>query len=197
MAGGFRYIRAKTKIVAGGRTMWADSVKQKALDLYAQCGSLAEISRNLNVPYDTLDTWTQKDWWKDGINRKRKEHLDVLDTKLTESIDESIKQLQDRLKNGDSVYNQRTGKFTQAPAKLRDINAAFNSLVDKRNLLRKLPTKITEQQSTAAQLQNLATQFQEFVTGRIKTEGINELVDRVIEGETVEQDAEGNWYVKE
>jgi hypothetical protein len=62
-------------------------------------------------------------------------------------------------------------------------------------LIRKLPTKITEQQSTAAQLQNLADQFQQFVTGKLKEEGVDKLVDRVIEGETVVQGEDGTWEV--
>jgi len=197
MAGAIRYVRAATKLAKGGKNYWAESVKQKAVELYVKTGSVSTVCRELNLPVETFHTWRKKDWFKDALNVKRTEHLEQLDVKLTESIDEAVAQLQDRLKNGDTVYNQRTGKFTQAPAKLRDLNAAFNSLIDKRNLLRKLPTKITEQHSTAQQLQNLAEQFQQFVTGKIKSEGVNELVDKVIEGETVEQDEDGKWYVKE
>ena len=196
-AGAYRYVRAKTKVARGGKSYWADSVKQKAVELFMNTGSISLTARELNIPLDTLNGWKKKDWFKDAIATRRNEQIELLDSKLTESIDEAVKQMQDRLKNGDTVYNQRTGKFTQAPAKLRDLNTAFNTLIDKRQLIRKLPTKITEQQSTAAQLQNRADQFQQFVTGRIKPEGVEQLVDRVIEGETVEQGEDGAWYVKE
>jgi len=195
-AGAYRYVRAKTKVAKGNKSYWAESVKQKAVELFTKTGSASLTARELNIPIDTMNGWKKKDWFKDAVATKRNEQIELLDSKLTESIDEAILQIQDRLKNGDTVYNQRTGKFTQAPAKLRDLNSAFNSLVDKRQLIRKLPTKITEQQSTAAQLQNLAEQFQQFVTGKIKEEGVEQLVDRVIEGETVEQGEDGNWYVK-
>jgi hypothetical protein len=83
------------------------------------------------------------------------------------------------------------------PAKLRDLNVAFNSLIDKRQLIRKQPTKIIEQQTTATQLQNLADQFAQFVTGKTKQEKFNDLVEDVIEGETVVQNEDGTWEVKE
>jgi len=194
--GSYRYVKApqKTTMTGAGR-LWAQSVKDAAVAKYLVTGSRTITARELNIPKDTLDGWMKKDWFKDAIATKRNEQIELLDSKLTESIDEAILQMQDRLKNGDTVYNQRTGKFTQAPAKLRDLNHAFSSLVEKRQLIRKLPTKITEQQSTATQLQSLAEQFQQFVTGRIKQEGVDQLVDRVIEGETVVQGEDGTWEV--
>ena len=197
VAGSYRYVRAKTKVVKGGKSLWADSIRQKAVELFFAYGSASKVARELNVPVATFKGWQSRDWFKDAIAVRRNEQIELLDSKLTESIDEAILQMQDRLKNGDTVYNQRTGKFTQAPAKLRDLNSAFNSLIDKRQLIRKLPTKITEQQSTAIQLQNLAEQFQQFVTGKVKSEGVDQLVDRIIDGETVEQSEDGTWCVKE
>ena len=194
-SGSYRYVKAPQKTTAGGQRQWAQSVKEKAVELYVSTGSPTKTCRELNLPIDTFLNWRKKDWFRDAIATKRNEQIELLDSKLTESIDEAILQMQDRLKNGDTVYNQRTGKFTQAPAKLRDLNHAFSSLVEKRQLIRKLPTKITEQQSTATQLQTLAEQFQQFVTGKIKQEGVDQLVDRVIEGETVVQGEDGTWEV--
>ena len=193
--GAYRYIKAPQKTKGGVAGNWAQSVKDAAVAKYVATGSRSITARELNIPVDTLNGWMKKDWFKEAIAAKRNEQIELLDSKLTESIDEAIKQMQDRLKNGDTVYNQRTGKFTQAPAKLRDLNHAFSSLIEKRQLIRKLPTKITEQQSTAAQLQNLADQFQQFVTGKLKEEGVDKLVDRVIEGETVVQGEDGTWEV--
>ena len=58
----------------------------------------------------------------------------------------------DRLENGDHIYDQKTGRIRRAPVKLRELNATFNTLLDKRQLLRNKPTKIVEQQNTATQL---------------------------------------------
>ena len=79
------------------------------------------------------------------------------------------------------------------PAKLRDLNFAFNTLLDKRQLLRNKPTKIVEQHSTAVQLQNLADSFAKFVN---KT--VTELpTEHYIEGDTVVQNDDGIYELKE
>ena len=73
------------------------------------------------------------------------------------------------------------------PAKLRDVNHAFNSLVDKRQLIRKLPTKIVESSQTEQKLKQLAVQFAEFVNqNKNKKEP---------EALTLEQDVEGVYAV--
>jgi len=60
-----------------------------------------------------------------------------------------------------------------------------------------LPTKITEASDTKAQLANLAQQFAQFVTGKIKDEPVEKLVNEFIDEETVEQDEHGKYIVKE
>jgi glutaminase len=97
----------------------------------------------------------------------------------------------DRIENGEFIYDQKTGQVIRTPAKLRDLNTAFNTLLDKRQLLRNKPTKIVEQQQTATQLQNLAEQFAKFVKNTAPKEV------EYIEGETVVQNEEGVWEVKD
>ena len=67
--------------------------------------------------------------------------------------------------------------------------------MDKRQLIRKQPTKIVEQQSTAAQLANLANQFAAFVSGKKPTDNLKDVTLEFIEGETVEQDEDGTYRV--
>jgi len=76
---------------------------------------------------------------------------------------------------------------------MRDLNNAFNTILDKRQLIRRQPTKIVEQTNTAAQLQNLANQFASFVKKTTQELPTQEF----IEGETVIQNEDGTWEVKE
>lgn len=80
---------------------------------------------------------------------------------------------------------------------MREINTVFNNLIDKRQLIRKQPTKIIEQQTTAAQLQNLAEQFTKFVKGKLNEENVDDLVKDCIEGENVVQLEDGSWGIKD
>jgi hypothetical protein len=183
----------KNDVSQEDRAQWSEKKKNEALAYFVACGSLAETSRQCVVPYDTVKYWSRSDWWKDRINDIRSEDYDRLDSKLTKALDKALDQVMDRIENGDEVFDSRTGGTIRVGAKLRDLNAAFNGLMDKRQLIRKQPTKIVEQQSTAHQLQNLANQFAAFVSGK----PVKETIDQVayMEGDLVEEGEDGIYHV--
>jgi hypothetical protein len=199
VGGSWRYVKAptRTSITQQDRGRWAESVKLKAFAFHTACGSRVQTCREFNLPKDTLNTWMKSEWWKDQARAVQNEDHEKMDVKLTKALDKALDEVMDRIENGEYIFDPKTGKTKVVPAKLRDLNVAFNSLIDKRQLIRKQPTKIIEQQTTAAQLQNLADQFAQFVTGKTKQEKFNDLVEDVIEGETVVQNEDGTWEVKE
>lgn len=199
MAGSWRYVAApkRNNMSQVDRGNWSDKKKMEALGVFIATGSVTMAATQCNIPHETVKTWSKKDWWKDKIKEIQNEDYEKLDAKLTKVIDKALDSVMDRIENGEYMYDPKTGKTKIMPAKLRDLNTAFNSLMDKRQLIRKQPTKIVEQTTTAAQLQSLAEHFSQFVTGKVKKESFNELVDQVIEGETVEQGDDGVYYVKD
>ena len=196
MAGGkYVYVKAprKNDISQTDRGQWAEKKKLECLAYYVANGSLAETSRHCQVPYRTVAAWKAQDWWKDKVRDIQNEEYDKLDSKLTKALNKALDQVMDRIENGDEVFDSRTGGTVRVGAKLRDLNTAFNGLMDKRQLIRKQPTKIVEQQSTATQLTNLAAQFAAFVSGKPVKETVDQLAH--IDGETVEQDEDGTYRV--
>lgn len=200
MPGKWRYVAApkRTNMSQTDRGVWSDKIKLEAITLFMAIGSITMVATQLNIPFETVRTWQKQQWWKDKVKEIQSEDYDKLDAKLTKALDKALDQVMDRIDKGEYIYDPKTGKVKQMPAKLRDLNTAFNSLMDKRQLIRKQPTKIVEQTTTATQLQNLADQFAQFVTGKVKQEKFDDLVDKCIDGETVEQDPEtGVYHVKE
>ena len=127
------------------------------------------------------------------VTKIRSENDSELDAKTTKVIEKALSSILDRIENGEYVYDQKTGKTKLMPAKLRDLNTAFNTILDKRQLLRNKPTKIVEQHSTALQLQNLADSFAKFVQKKV-----DELPEvEYIESDTVIQQEDGTWEIKE
>jgi hypothetical protein len=176
---------------------WSEKKKLEAVTLYIALGNLRQVSTDLNVPYETVCKWKSSDWWKEYTEQIQSDDTQKLDTKLSKALDKALDAVMDRIENGEFIYDQKTGKLKRAPAKLRDANAAFNSLLDKRQLIRKLPTKITEASDTAAKLANLAEQFAKFATGKAVNEPTEKLVNEFIEEDTVVQGEDGKYYVKE
>lgn len=190
--GRYVYVKEnKTKAHQGGH--WKESKRIEVVTMYLSIGSLTETSKITGVPLPTLEGWKRQDWWKELVDKIQSDEDQKIDAKTSKIIDKALEQLLDRIENGEHIYDQKTGKIKRAPAKLRDLNTAFTTILDKRQLLRNKPTKIVEQHSTAAQLQNLAESFAKFV--QKKTE---ELPDRhLIEGDTVVQNEDGTYELKE
>lgn len=199
MAGSWRYVSApkKTSVSQTDRGWWSEKKKLEALGIYMATGSVTMAANQSNVPFETVKSWARSDWWKDKVKEIQNEEYDKLDSKLSKVLDKALDQVMDRIENGEYMYDPKTGKTKIMPAKLRDLNTAFNSLMDKRQLIRRQPTKIVEQTTTASALTQLAEQFSQFVTGKVKEEKFNELVAEVIDGETVEQQEDGTYIVKE
>ena len=197
MPGKYVYVKApkRNDISQTDRGNWSEKKKNEALAFYVANGSVTETSRAVQVPVSTLNKWKASEWWKEQVAAIRNEEYDKLDVKLSKALDKALDQVMDRIEKGDHIYDPRTGAIRQIPAKLRDVNNAFNSIMDKRQLIRKQPTKIVEQQSTAVQLANLANQFAAFVSGKKPTDNLKDVTLEFIEGETVEQDEDGTYRV--
>ena len=197
MPGKYVYVKApkRNDISQTDRGNWSEKKKNEALAFFVANGSITETSRAVQVPVSTLNKWKASDWWKDRIRDIQNEEYDKLDVKLSKALDKALDQVVNRIEHGDHIYDPRTGAIRQIPAKLRDVNNAFNSIMTNRQLIRKQPTKIVEQQSTAAQLSNLAAQFAAFVSGKPVQDNLKDVTLEFIEGETVEQDEDGTYRV--
>lgn len=190
------YVKAKkTKPHQGGH--WSEKKKYEAVCLFNAGMSLTQISLELNVPRETIKKWRVATWWEDITKDLRSEETQKLDAKLTKVLDKSLESILDRLEDGEFIYDQKTGKLKRTPVKMRDATVAFNTIMDKRQLIRKEPTKITEQSNTATQLASLAEQFAAFVSGKPVVEKEKELVAEYIEGETLVDNGDGTYSHKD
>lgn len=187
---GYVYVK-KNKTKAHETGHWKQSKKLEAVSTFLATGSNILTSQQTGVPLPTIEMWKNQDWWKDAIEAARSGENDKLDVKLTKAIDKALDAVMDRIENGDYVYDQKTGKVIRSSVKLRDVNASFNTLLDKRQLIRKLPTKITEASNTEAKLKQLAQQFADFTKKSIPQEKVIDF----IEGDTVVQNDDGVYEI--
>jgi len=195
--GGWRYVKAPPKTKMGEIGYWSQQKKDEVLTTWLATKSPTLTSQQCNIPIQTIETWKRQDWWKDRVAEIQTQDYEKLDSKLSNVIDKALDAVMDRLEGGEYQYDIITKKIKRVPAKLRDVNTTLNQIIDKRQLIRKMPTKIVEQQSTANQLKKLAEQFTQFVSGKVAVESFNNLVDQTIDGETVIQNEDGTYVVKE
>jgi hypothetical protein len=185
------YVRAKGKTSANKTGHWADKIKMRAVELVMQGLTSREVSLELKVPMSTITIWRGEKWFKETIKEIQEDDGYKLDHKLTALMHGSLDAMQDRLVNGDFVRDDKTGKIVRVPVKIRDANNAFNTMMDKRQLLRKQPTKITDNASVNQQLHLLANEFKKFLGKRVD----DTQVTNIIEGDHVfiNEDGTGDW----
>lgn len=166
----------RTKIVHGvEKVVWSDQDRLKAVSTYLATGNLLKTARLLNIPLDTVREWKYRTtWWKELENMLKDEQNDALAATATDIVEASMKALQDRLKNGDYVYNVRTGEVSRVQVKARDLANIANTMVEKKLVLHKQPSRIVakEQDVLEDKLNKLASAFKKFgKKGEVEVEG--------------------------
>jgi len=159
---------------------WSDTKKLECATRYIVLGNLAKVEEFTGVPRGTIAGWRSQGWWEDMIRQIRDEHNDVIDSKMTGLLEESIEYVGERLREGDVKYDPKQGTFYKLPISARDATLVMGVVHDKRAMLRATPNSLSNDMSTDQRLERLAKEFARM----IKKD------EKVIEGEVVENDAD-------
>lgn len=158
---------SKNRAVGATMKRWSDRQKIEACTTYFMLGgNLSLTSEKLKIPYDTLKTWKKADWWKELEDDIRREERLTLSTKLRNLMDASLVLVQDRLENGDWIYDQKEGELRRKPVSMKD---AGKLAMDAANLRAKM--NIQENHTVAAEhiedrLGKLAKAFADLANGK-------------------------------
>ena len=159
--------------------------KVHAACLYAVTGNAVEVSRLTDIPVNQLKGMMAEQWWEDTIRQVRKEENDQITARMTTFINKGIDAIIDRLENGDTVLDLKTGALYKAPVRLKDISSPLGVVLEKRQLLRGEATARTERFSQEDILKELGSKFEAFAQrlGYKKEETIE---GEVVDAETTE-----------
>lgn len=170
---------------------WSDKKKYEVAAVYAKTGNQDLTSKITGVPEPTLVTWRKKDWFKTMLAEIRLQEEVKLDSKMTKVIDTAMEAIEDRLINGDYILDSKTGAVVRIPPKMKDTAQVLDKVYNKRQLIRKEPTNITENVTKIEdQLKKLADQFEIMVRGRTPQE--LEIEDAIIIAEDYIEDEDND-----
>lgn len=179
------YVKAK-KTKVGDGNQWSDKKKMEALTTYIATGTLAMTSAITGIPIETMRVWKRSNWWKERLNELQDEDNIQLNVKLQKVLEKSITAVEDRLDNGEFMYDPRTGRTVRIPAKLRDVHKITTDLIDKKQMLLKAAKPANEQsgQLTTDHLAQIAQAFAQFAQGQKPPP--EKVVNEIVEGEYIE-----------
>lgn len=164
----------------GGSARWDDTKRVEIIQTYILLGVLNQAAATCNVPIPTAKAWKATQWWKDMEADLRRAAKIQLSAKLSDVVHKSIAALDDRVTNGDYIYNPKTKDFTRRPISAEHANRIVATQIDRMQVLEKAATKdTTDDVGIAARLEKLK---QDLIKGFSKPA----LAQRVIQGEVVE-----------
>lgn len=124
-----------------GNIAYSDEIKRQVVSSYLVHGRGTLVSRECGIPETTISTWKNEPWWDDLAADVRIEVADEISSDITRYLRESLKQVGERLENGDE-HVLRDGSIIRAKVKMRDLAVTSAVLFDKRRLLMGQATSI-------------------------------------------------------
>jgi hypothetical protein len=174
---------------ASGRN-WSDSQKLECVTTYLSLGNLALTSRLLKIPEMTIRMWKQKDWWRELETELRQQETLELSVRLKKIIESTLATTEDRLANGDFIYDNRLGQMVRKPVSMRDAHKVTLDLMNRRDVLENRQPKDVSLEQIDDKLAKLAQKFEEIANGRKPIEVTDVIIGSEVSDELEEVDGD-------
>ncbi len=156
----------KRGVNAGSGVRWSDSQRLEAVQSYLMLGSTRAAGAALKIPEITIKVWRTQAWWKDLEAELKLQDELQLGARLKSIAEKSFSVVEDRLVNGNFIYDQKTGKLRRVPVNLKDAHkVAVDSIVQKDLIAGKNVEKANDGQ-IEDKLLKLAEKFAEMAAKR-------------------------------
>lgn len=176
----YRPTRSRRQVKAVG-DHWSDSQKLEAVKTYLILGNLTLTASALGIPHNTVKTWKKSEWWK-TIEQELMVQEDLqLGDRLKKIVNKSYDVIEDRMANGDFVYDQKTGEMRRKPVNMKDAHKVGLDLQERRDELvrRHVEGDTITTDKIEKTLLDLAKRFEDIANGSNK-KAVVEVTDVII-----------------
>lgn len=137
--------------------------KIKAAVSYLLCGSATKAAKAAGISKPTILDWkNNSEWWPYLLAHLKEKHDEDLEARTTQILTQALDQVEDRIVNGDTIMNYKTGEMEYKPISGKEMTIIFGTLYDKRQLMRREPTAISDNKSEDERLKHLMQEFIRF-----------------------------------
>lgn len=140
--------------------------KIDACTMYCVYGDVDEVSKLTKVPVKYIRQWKEEPWWSEIQKKVFVEQNEKLGSRISSVLDKSLGEIEERLTNGDYLWDVRKSKLVRKPIDTKVLSNLFNNLVTRRQLIRGEPTSISNKLGVDDRLLHLAQQFEKFAKAR-------------------------------
>ena len=140
--------------------------KLSAALAYVVTGDTIQASELCDIPSRTIRHWrANAEWWSDAIDYVRLTKNDELDSRLSKILEDTVKQLEERVANGNWIIDKNGNKKrVKLPAK--DLVNVLQTVFEKRQILRGDPNQISAGTTESSEkiLKELMGRFEDMST---------------------------------
>jgi hypothetical protein len=154
------------RAVSAAGKWWSEPQKLEAVKTHLITGNLALTASMLKIPEDTLRRWIRMPWWAEVVADFKDQDELQLSARLKNIVNKTWDVVEDRLQNGDFVYDQKTGAMRRKPVAMRDAHKVGVDLHNQRELLLNKHAPRASEEAIDDKLNKLAAKFAAIVQGR-------------------------------
>ena len=152
----------KVRIPHAKHSTWPIEKKIEVVTSWLTLGNLRQAAAVGGMSHSLVKQWRSQPWWTELEAEIVASQRIASSTKLSKIVDKSLDVIDDRLENGDFIYNNKTGDLLRKPVSMRDAGNVANTLMQRQAILEKMTRDETVAETTLSiqdQLANLALEF--------------------------------------
>ncbi len=150
---------------ASRKKIWSDSQKVEAVTTYLALGNLALTAASLKIPEGTLRMWKATVWWKELQDELSLQEDLQLSERLKRIIDGALTAVDDRVRNGDSIWDSKSGSLVKKPIAAKDAHRIAMDMTQKRIDIKKASIASVPTEMIEDRLLKLAERMAQIATG--------------------------------
>lgn len=139
--------------------------KLQTVAAYRVMGNASLVSAVVKVAPETIRWWKTQSWWSELEAQLQDEENVKKNVALKKIVDKSLALIEDRLENGDFVFDQKSGTILRKPVALRDVAKVTTELMDRQMMLDKVHGPKANQQTVEESLKKIAAEFANLAKG--------------------------------
>lgn len=149
----------------GNISTYTPEEKIRACIIHTCTGSISRTASITGISVSGLTKWRNTaEWWPIIREQVQKIRNDILESKLTEVIENATDEILDRIENGDEVYNHATGEKVRVKVPLSALSqGALKTAFEKREDIRGTTVGGSTKKDVVEHLKRLADAFEEMV----------------------------------
>lgn len=183
----------KRRKITDTKKWFSDSQKLEAVQCWLITGNLKQTAAALSIPYDTVKVWRYSNWWKELVDEIKSENSIKLTNRLKTIAAKALDVTEDRLENGDFIYDQKLGQMVRKPVGAAVSHRIAADLITQADKLEHRPEQLIAEQKTQEALNKLQATFEDFVKNRNKSIEVTDVIlGREIPADSAGRDEESD-----